>query len=277
MKIKLVKKYTKIFFLNITLIIISVYINACGPSPEKYYNEAYAEIEKGHFRVAINLLEKSVDLDELNITKYKHLLEAARIARFEIQDYERAIRIYRKIILQSQNESQRISAQQAISEIYLENLFNYNKALKELQILEPLTKSVDDKEKLKLKIAMTQFLIGNLDQALEEINTALTTTVRNETLNFLKIKAQVLVAQKKYKEALSTYLEIFNKDINYFEKENLFIATSIVYEENEEYKEALEYLVKYEKQIKDKAYYELRFKRLKERLVNKPFYKGKRK
>lgn len=272
MKTKLVKKYIK----NILIIQALFIIGACKPSSEKIYNEAYKEIEKGHFRIALNMLEKSSELEDSNTIKYKHLLEAARLARFEIQDFERAIRIYRKIILQSQNETQRISAQEGISEIYLENLFDYYNALKELQILEPFIKDVVEKEKIKLKIIKTQYLTGNLSQALEEVITALSTS-KNETLNFLKIKAQILVAQKKYSEAISVYLEIFKIDNKYFESENLFIATSVVYEENEEYAEALEYLTKYQNLINDKAYYELRYKRLKERLINKPFYKGKRK
>lgn len=272
MKIKPQKKYIKIFL----ILQVFVFINACKPASEKIYNEAYNEIEKGHFRVAANLLEKSAELELNNSTKNKYLLEAARIIRFEIQDYERAIRVYRKIILQSQEENKRISAQEAIAEIYLENLFNYNKALKELQILEPLIKNTNDKEKIKLKIVLTQYLTGNFSQALEEINSAMI-SAKDEVLNFLKIKAQVLVAQKKYKEAITIYLEIYNRDAQYFEKENLFIATSVVYEENEDYAEALQYLIKHEAQIKDKSYYELRYKRLKERLVNKPFYKGKRK
>lgn len=253
-----------------------IFLSACKPAAERLYSEAYVEIEKGHFRIAIDLLEKSANAEKKNQTKYKYLLEAARIARFEIQDYERSIRIYRTIILEAQDADQRIRAQQAISEIYLENLQSYSLALKELQVLEPLIKDDDEKEKIKLRIAQAQYLTGNNQQAIEEINIALK-TIKNEVLSFLKLKAQALVAQKKYKEAILSYLEILKRDENYFQTENLFIAVSVVYEENEEYEEAMSFLTKYEKQIKDKAYFELRFKRLKERLTNKPLYKGRRK
>lgn len=272
MKTKLAKKFINLLFSAAAL----MFISACKPTPERLYNEAYSEVEKGHFRIAVDLLEKSADFEKKDIIKFKNLLEAARITRFEIQDYERAIRIYKKIILQAQDVDQRIHSQQAISEIYLENLQNYNMALKELQVLEPLIKNENEKEKIKLRIAQAQYLTGNNQQAIEEINASIK-TAKDEMLNFLKLKAQVLLAQKKYKEAISTYQEILKRDPKYFESENLFIATSVVYEENEEYQAALEYLTKYERQIKDKAYFELRYKRLKERLANKPLFKGKRK
>lgn len=272
MKTKLAKKYTKTFFIIAALTVLS----ACKPASERLYNEAYAEIEKGHFRIAVDLLEKSSNLEKKNSLKFRYLSEAGRIARFEIQDYERAIRIYKNIILQSEDEGQRIKAQEAISEIYLENLQDYTFALRELQVLEPLVKDPKEKEKVRLKIAQSMYLTGNNDQAIEQITISLK-NASAETLNFLKLKAQVLVAQKKYKEAIETYQEIYKRDAEYFEKENMFIATSVVYEENEEYSEALDYLNKFEKQIKDKQYLDLRKRRLKERLVNKPLFKGKRK
>lgn len=255
-----------------------IFISACRPSAERFYNEANAEIEKGHFRIAVDLLEKSANAEKKENEKFKYLLEAARITRFEMQDFDRSIRIYRIIILESQEEDRRIKAQEAISEIYLENLQSYNMALRELQILEPLIK--EEKEKIKLKIAQTQYLTGNYQPALDEINMSLSNLKSNdksEKSNFLKLKAQIFVAQKKYKEAIEVYQDILKQDVDYFEKENLFIAASIVYEENEDFSAALDYLTRYEKQIKDKSYYELRYKRLKERLVNKPFYKGRRK
>ena len=266
------KKFIKIIFILAALFNVS----ACRPAAERLYNEASAAIEKGHFRIAVDLLEKSAALEKKPTAKFKYLLEAARIARFEIQDYERSIRIYRSIVLMAEDADQRIYSQKAISELYLENLQSYNQALKELQVLEPLINNENEKEKIRLKIAQAQYLTGNNQQAIDEIDTSLK-TAKNEILNFLKLKAQVLVVQKKYKAAILTYQEILIRDEKFFENENLFIATSVVYEENEDYTEALNYLIKYEKKIKDKAYYELRFKRLKERITNKPLFKGRRK
>lgn len=249
---------------------------ACTPPSEKMYSEAYSEIEKGNFRIALDLLERSAAVEKNDKKKTKALIEAARIARFEIQDYDRSIRIYRLIILKSEDPKQRLLAQETLAEIYLENIQNYSQALKELLILEQLTQGVEQKEKLRFKIAQAYFLSGNPSASLEYIDTSLNSVVADKK-HFLKLKSQILIAQKKYDEALATYEDIRKLDAEFFAKENLYISTSIVFEEKEDYASALAYLEKYQSLIFDKVYLELRVKRLRERLTNKPLFKGRRK
>lgn len=276
MKIKPAKQFISSQQGLIAALAFSAALLACSPRAEKLYDQANAEIQKGHFRIAVDLLEKSANLEKSNVAKFKLLADAARIVRFEIQDYERSLRIYRQIILECSDEPQRIAAQEALSEIYLENLQDYAMALKELQILEPLLLDSKKKEKTRLRIAQALYLTGNHQQALDEINSA-QKYIKFHEIHFLKLKSEVLLAQKKYKEALAAYEEIRQKNPGYFGEENLYIATSIVYEENEQYSEALSYLNKYQLQIKDKSYLELRIKRLKERIANRPLSKGVRK
>lgn len=273
MKIKPAKKSINCIVIVATTFLMLV---ACVQRSEKLYEEAYQEIEKGHFRIATDLLIRSSDVEENNLTKYRYLSEAARIVRFEIQDFPRALRMYRQIILEADDSSQRVSAQEAIAEIELDNMQDYQQALKELQKLEPLVSDTKKKEKIKLRIAQTLFLTGQLAQAIDEINVA-QKFITNYESNFLKLKAEVFLAQKKYKESIATYDELRLKDPQFFKDENLYIATSIAYEENEQFADALAFLNKNETQIKDKSYLELRVKRLKERLVNKPLFKGIRK
>lgn len=273
MKKKPERKYINRVFFAATLMLLSV---ACSPRAASLYNQAYSEIDKGHYRIAADLLEKSSNLENDNVTKYKYLTEAARLVRFEMQEYERAIRMCRNIILNAEDLGQRIAAQEAITEMYLENIQDYTQALRELQILEPLLTETKKKEKIKLRIAQTLYLTGNNQQALEEINAA-QKYIKFHEVHFMKLKAEVLLAQKKYKESIAAYEELKAKSLAFFREENLFIAASIVYEENQEYNEALNYLTKNEELIKDKAYYELRVKRLKERMMNKPLFKGRRK
>ena len=90
-------------------------------------------------------------------------------------------------------------------------------------------------------------------------------------------KIQKISQKYTSKNLLSFFFTEISKNISFFKEENLFIATSVVYEENEEYAEALTFLNKFEPMIKDKAYFELRTKRLKERMANKPLFIGKRK
>ncbi len=251
-------------------------MSACTPQSEKIYSEAYSEIESGHFRIALDLLERSAALEKNDKKKTKALLEAVRIARFEVQDYERALRLNREIILKSTDPKQRLLAQETLAEIYLENVQNYSQALKELLILEQLVQGAEQKEKIRFKIAQAQFLTGNTMSALEYVEGSLKISAADRKI-FLKLKSQILISLKRYDEALAAYEEIRKVDANFFAKENLYIATSIAYEEKEDYSSALLYLEKYQNLILDKAYLELRQKRLKEKLTNKPLFKGRRK
>lgn len=255
---------------------IGIFLNSCSPQSEKLYAEAYSEIENGHFRIALDLLEKSAAIEKNDKKRTKALVEAARISRFEIQDYDRALRINRQIILKSEDFKQRLLAQETLAEIYFENLQNYNQALNELLILEQLTSEAEAKEKLRFKIAQAYFLTGNPSASFEYIEASLKSPAADKK-NFLKLKAQILVSQKKHDEALAVYEDIRKLDSVFFAKENLYIATSTVFEEKEDYASALAYLEKYQEFIGDKSYLELRFKRLKERLTNKPLFKGRRK
>jgi len=274
--IKFKKTFYRVLFKNVFFVFLSFFVFSCTPQSDRNYTEAYAEIEKGHFRIATDLLEKAAQQEKDDKKRTKAYVEAARIARFEIQDFERAIRLNRQIILKSTDSRQRLLAQDAIAEIYFENIQNYSLALKEMLVLEQLNQGAEQNEKLRFKIAHAQFLSGNIPSALEYIDASLKSPV-SDRKNLLKLKAQVLIAQKKFDEALVCYEEIFKIDADFFQRENLYISTSIVYEEKEDYGSALSYLQKHQEQIKDKAYLELRVKRLKERLTNKPLFKGRRK
>ena len=275
MKKKPAKKSTRFFHIGVLGLFLTAG-TSCNSRSENLYEQASAEIEKGNYGFAETLLEKTAQIEKDDTQKYRYIGEAVRLLRFELQDYQKALTLLREIILSSPDEVQRIGAQEAISEIYLENLQDYASALKELQILEPLLKDPKKKEKIRLRIAQMLYLTGNSDQALEEINSA-EKYIKYQSLQFLKLKAEILLAEKRYKETLQAYEELRLKNANFFAEENLYIGTSIVYEENEQYKEALEYLVKNESSIKDKTYYELRVKRLKSKIANKPLSKGVRK
>ncbi len=249
---------------------------SCTSRSEKLYEQSIAALDSGNYSSAADLLEKTSLLEKDNVQKYRYLGEAARIVRFELQNYPKALRMFRTIILSSSDELQRIAAQEAISEIYLENLQDYSNALKELQILEPLLKDSKKKEKIRLRISQTLYLTGHSDQALEEI-TAAEKYVKFQGLHFLKLKAEILMSERRYKETLLAYEELRQKNASFFAEENLYVAVSIVYEEMEQYSEALNYLLKNEGFVKDKAYYELRIKRLKSKIANKPLSKGIRK
>ena len=272
------KAAKKLFFAALFFFIIvgSFFLAGCQSRSEKLYNEAYEKINQNQFKEAVLLLQSSAELENNNIKKTKALFEAARLLRFEIQDYNEALIHLRIVVLTSEDEKMRLLAQESICEIYFDHLQNYQEALKELLILEPLLPESKKKHALRLKTAQSQHLSGNNQAALEYIDSALK-ILSTDSNPFLKLKAQVLQAENKFDEALKIYDLIYAKDTKYFISENLFYATSAIHEEKKEYKLGLEYLEKHASEIADKYYLELRTKKLKEKQINKPFTKGVRK
>lgn len=273
---KKILKATKIHLFVAFFICAQLFLVGCRSRSEKLYAEAYEKINQNEFKSAIELLESSADLEKNNIKKTKALFEAARLLRFERQDYESALKHLRTVVLSSDDEKMRLLAQESICEIYFDHLQNYQEALKELLILEPLQPESKKKELLRLKTAQAQHLIGNGQAALEYIDSVLKISTVDKN-PFLKLKAQVLQSENKFDEALKIYDQIYVSSQNYFKTENLFYAVSAIHEEKKDYKQGVEYLEKHNEEIADKNYLELRIKKLKEKQINKPFSKGVRK
>ncbi len=249
---------------------------SCQPRAKKFYDQAILKVEKREFLDAVDLLENASELEKDNLTWTKINFEIARLLRFEIQDYNKALFVYKNLILKSENTEVRLSSQQAIGEIYFENLMNYPLAIKELLLLETLVTDAERLESIRLKIAQSYRYIGNHKLALETIDSALR-TAKNQKFHLLKLKAQTLHSMELYDEALKTYESILSDAPQFFSLENLFTAVSLIYEEKQDYKMAINYLTKYQDKIENKSYLELRLKRLSTKLVNKPFAKGVRK
>lgn len=276
LKTKNILKAAKRFSFAAFFCLNALFFQGCRSRSEKLYTEAYEKINQNEFKSAIELLESSAELEKNNIKKTKALFEAARLLRFERQDYESALKHLRTVVLSSKDEKMRLLAQESICEIYFDHMQNYQEALKELLILEPLLPESKKKELLRLKTAQSQHLIGNSQAALEYIDSVLKISTVDKS-PFLKLKAQVLQSENKFDEALKIYDQIYASSQIYFKAENLFYAVSAIQEEKKDYKQGVEYLEKHDTEITDKNYLELRIKKLKEKQINKPFSKGIRK
>jgi len=271
MKTKLAKKYTNILLISVLVAATA----ACQSRAEKFFKQAQKKIEARQFLDAVDLLENSAELEKNNNKWSSTNFEIARILRFEIQDYNKALLVYKDLILKSEDVNLRILSQEAIAEIHFENTQDYASALKEYLLLESLLQDKSKLERVKLKIAQCYRYLGNLDTSLEYIDVALKTVEKK--VNFMNIKAQIYLAQKKYDLSLATFQQIYREDIAYFNTENLYSSILNVYEEKADYKSALAYLNENKTYFKDPNFFEWKTKRLNEKLINKPFSKGIRK
>ena len=253
-----------------------IFSAACTPRSERLYENGIDLVSKNKFLEAVDSLEDSAAIDSNPSRKTKALMEAARVLRLEIRDYEKSLATYRQVILESEDPISRLQAQESITEIYFENLQDYNMALRELLVLEPLIVDQQRRELVKLRIAQCMQLTGAHLAALEYIDATLNSS-KYEQKNFLKIKAQIFVTLKRFDEALKTNEYLLELDPEFFKGENLYISQAMILEEKQEYKLAMDFLNKHRDKIPDQNYFELRIKRLQEQIVNKPFSRGMRK
>ncbi len=272
MKIKPAKKFISIFLIS-GLVVINL---SCQSRAEKLYRLGQEKIVQSQYLEAVDALEDSAKLEKNNNKWSKTNLEIAKTLQYQIQDYNKAILVYRELILKSEDSLIRLQSQKAVSEIYFDNIQDYEAALKELQILEPLIEKSEAAEETKLKIAQSYKYLNQFKNSLEYIEASLKKNLKNPEA-FLKLKAQVYNSLKKYDEALALYEEISKKYPLYFKKESLIVALSLVFEEKKDYKSAIEYLTKNKSQIEDQVFLELRLKRLFEKQKNMPFNHGIRK
>lgn len=269
------QKY-KLIYKSLILIAAIVFVSSCQSRAEKFYNQALEKVQERKFLDAVDLLEDSASLEKNNRLWSRTSFEIARILRFEVQDYNKALHVYREFILKSEDASLRIQSQQAIAEIYFENLQDYATALKEYLLLESLVKDKDQLENIRLKIALCYRYTGNHKTVLEYIDTYLNSSTHTKNA-FIKLRAQTYATLEKYDEAIKEYNLILESDKNYFINENLYVAVAMILEDKQDYKQAIAYINQNRDKIKDQNYVELRLKRLNEKLLNKPFTRGIRK
>lgn len=251
-------------------------LSACQSRAEKFYHLAQKKIEERQFLDAVDLFESSAELEKNNRLWSKTNFEIARILRFEIQDYNKALLVYRELILRSEDASIRLLSQEAIAEIYFDNIQDYVTAVKEYLLLESLIKDAEKLEKIRLKIAQCYRYTGSLKTALEYIDVFLN-SAKTEKNSFLKLKAQTYASLGQHDGAIKNYNLILANDPKYFLDENLHVAVAMAHEEKQDFKTALAYIQQHKDKIKDGSFVELRIKRLNEKLLNKPFTKGVRK
>lgn len=277
MKTKLAKKFiNSLYFKCLAIGLAIAFVSACQSRAEKLYHLGMQRLEQRDYLEAVDLLENSAELEKNNRLWSRTTFEIARILRFDIQDYKKALYVYNELILKSEDSAIRLQSQESMADINFENIQDYSAAVKDYLLLESLVKEPVKLEQIRLKIAQCYRYTGNFKTALEYIDVFMK-SIKGSKSPFYKLKAQIHAAQSQPEEALKNYNLILSTDPTYFLNENLYVAVAMVLEEKQDYKAAIAYLNQHQDKIKDQSYVELRLKRLDEKLKNKPFTKGIRK
>lgn len=226
------------------------------------------------FEKAINILDKIILRNEPGYYTLKAAREAARIAYFDMKEFARAIKFYDHLIVYSKDPEERLFARKQIADIYF-NTLNYKKAIEEINKFINEEKDLKVISEFKLKLAKSYYHEKDFYQANSEIESLLKGPIADEEkFKANLVKSDILVAEKKYSEAISVLTSILDKYPEKSLEEKVPITLSLVYEDNNDFKSAILIMEKYSEKLVDKDYAEIRLNRLKQRQKNAPGARG---
>lgn len=260
------------------LILISILITACSSQEQADFNLAQKEVKKEHYRIAIGYFDQVIRRNKTQSLVLEALRESARLSFFEIQDYPKAINYYRQIVLKSPDANERLIAQKQVAQIYFDNLQDYKNSVVEFSKLMQMRPPLGDGHQYRANIARSWFYTNNFFQSLSEVESLLKERLEPDLrFEMMVLKSNILVAQKNFKDAATILTKLIEDNPEKSAKESVILTLAVCYEENYDFKQAIQVLEKYRNSHNQPEYIDIRIKRLKERMKNAPGARGMRK
>jgi lipopolysaccharide biosynthesis regulator YciM len=253
-------------------------LSACSPPEAKDYSQAKEESNQGHFPAALNGFDRVIKRSPQSDYALRAAREGARIAMLEVKEYRRAADYYQFLVLHSKDPKERVSAQKQLAAIYFDQLQNYERAILEYNKL--VTESESDVEiaTYKLDIARANYYLNNFFQAQSELDDVLKRNVGdNERFSAQVLKSNIYIAQKEYPKAIEILKKVIAIYPQKSLAENVYQTLAVCYEESGNFADAIKMLEVAKENHSQPDYVELRIKRLKERQKNQPGARGLRK
>lgn len=231
-------------------------------------------IANGDSKLALDYFEQATHGDDTKLA-LQAARRGARLAQIDMKSYQRAVDLYRFIIVASDDSEERKLAQKNIAQIYFENLLYYDKAVIEYEKLLRLDFSQPEKYQFRLNVAKSHLQLGNLDQVIAELDT-LSKEKKSEADEYdLQVfKSNVLMTEKKQDQAAAVLEDLIKKYPERAEKESLALTLTVCYEEMDQFEKAIATLEAMKKGYPHPEFLDARIARLKTRLTNRPLANG---
>lgn len=260
------------------LVALFMFVAACSSQEEADYKQAQKAMGQEHYRIALGHLDRVIKRNSTSKLPLEAARDAARISFFEIKDFQKSIHYHQYIVLHSPDEKERLESQKQIADIYFNNLQNYPQAVIEYSKLQQMPHTDLEEAQYKMNVARAQYYQNNFFQAESEIDSLLKLKGDETTrFNASMLKGNILVARKDYKNAAEIFKNLINEFPEKSIQENVALTLAVCYEENFDFKSALDVLEAHRGKYNPPEYIELRIKRLQERMRNAPGAKGFRK
>ncbi len=230
-----------------------------------------SEISSGDFKTALNRFDDIIKVDPSDPVAQQAAREAARVSFFETKEFLRSIQYNQHLVFYSPSSDEVIQAQRQIVLISLEHLNDYERSIIEIGKLLTIETDPATQVELRMKLARCYYHLKRFFQALAEINESLKTPEgKAKEFHLLLLKANVLIADQKFSDAVSLLKELMEKNRTLAFKENVPITLAVCFEEMKEFNLALELLETIRPEYPIPEYVDLRIKRLKNRAKNQP-------
>lgn len=245
-------------------------------SSEKAIIKALELKKQGQFEKAEALLESLAAINEDPKIKSQAYLEAAKIDFYETKKFEKAIELYRKVVLFSPDPQTRMSAQKDLITILFHHLNQYPESIKEINKLLPLLNDPVQKSEMRLSLARAHYYINNFNQADMETEEILKTE-SGDRFQALILRGNIALAKKNIKRATELFALAYKENPEQAIKEKTAVSLAIAYEEQKDFKQAVEILEKIKKQDPNPEFIQIRINRLIERMKQQPGARGMKK
>ena len=260
--------------INFLLLLISImFFSGCiGSSGHQLLKQAENLEQQKKFKEALLTYFKLIKTNDKESILAAN--KAARVAHYELSDFNKAIIALDYILINSKDDEQRLKAQNHKADIYFSGLNDYSRSIEELSKLMLITSDQHEKNEIKFKIAKAYYYLNNFQQSLIELNGLLKSVNKDEDIfEILYFKGSVLMTVKKMEEAIDIFKMLLEKYPEKSKKENVKLSLIVCLEEKEKFSEAIALLETLRGEEDQKNFVDLRIKRLQKRIENMP--KGK--
>ncbi|MGE4131384.1 MAG: tetratricopeptide repeat protein [Bdellovibrionales bacterium] len=232
-------------------------------------------VKRGDSQTAVRLLQRAIEEDPDGPSALDYARTGARLAHVDARNYLAATEFYRMIVLRSESESERLSAQKNIATLALENLQDFNQAVIELERLLRLDMTEEDRFRFRLNLAKAHFQLNNLEQATHELDDILTKPMDPDwKFDAMILKANVLVSGKKLADAAKIWEEVLKEFPERSKREKTGLDLVVCYEELKNFDKAIEVLEHMKADYPNPDFLEIRIQRLQDRRSNMPGAQG---
>jgi tetratricopeptide (TPR) repeat protein len=250
-------------------------LTACSPPEKREFQRGENNVSAKEFKAAIIHFDNSIKVAPESPWALKAAREAARVSHYLEKDFNTAIRFYRHMVLYSDSSEERIKSQKEIAYLFFDSLQNYPQAIIEFYKLLQMSDKDFEIATYKLAVARANYYLNQFNQALSEIGEIVRLKITDEIqFDTLLLQGNIFVAQKAFTKAIVVFNDLLKKFPDKSEKENVPLTLTVCYEENFQYKEAIQILEALRNKYSPPEYIELRIKRINERIKNQPGAKG---